>query len=211
MKRKYELVIFDLDGTLLDTSQGIFNSVRYAENKMGLRPVSDDVLRTFLGPPPQKMYSKIYGLNEKEAFMAAKLHREYGLKKAINEAVVYPNILDTLNFIGEEGYKLAVATLKSQNIAEKILSNYELLGYFDCVVGMDAYESMTKEQTISKAVLDTETKGEAVMVGDSIIDMIGAELAGADFIGALYGFGFSEPVDSKWHFIKDISELKKML
>lgn len=189
---KYELMIFDLDGTLLDTSPGIFNSVRYAEKKMGFEPIPDERLREFVGPPPREMYKKIYGVDEDTALQAAKYHREYGRTKAIYEASVYPGIEETLKILKDAGMKLAVATLKSQKIAENILENFELLQYFDSVVGMDESETMTKYKTILKVIEETETTGKAVMVGDSQYDLDGAEEAGVDFIAVLYGFGFDK-------------------
>lgn len=189
---KYELMIFDLDGTLLDTSPGIFNSVRYAEGKMGFEPIPDERLREFVGPPPKEMYKKIYGVDEDTALQAVRYHREYGKTKAIYEALIYPGMEETLKILKDAGMKLAVATLKSQKIAESVLKNFGLLQYFDSVVGMDESESTTKCQIIFKAIEDTETTGKAVMIGDSQYDLDGAEEAGVDFIAVLYGFGFDK-------------------
>lgn len=209
---KYELIIFDLDGTLLDTSPGIFNSVRYAEKRMKLKAIPDEQLKRFVGPPPKDMYMEVYGLSEEDALSAAGFHREYGREKAIYEAAIYPNIKDVLIQLKKMGIKLAVATLKSQSIAERILDNFELIDLFDTIVGMDDRESLSKAQTIIKAVSDTETKGKAVMVGDSRYDLEGAKEAGVHFIGVLYGFGFtSDDVGSEVIFINKIWELMKYL
>ena len=70
--KKYKLIIFDLDGTLLDTSKGIFNSVRYAEKMMGFEPLKDDKLKEFVGPPPKDMYMKDYGISEYDATILVK-------------------------------------------------------------------------------------------------------------------------------------------
>ena len=121
---KYELIIFDLDGTMLDTSPGIFNSVRYAEKKMGFKPIDENQLASFVGPPPKEMYMKTYNVDEETAMQAAKYHREYGREKAVFEASVYNGIPELLNSLKKSGVKLAVATLKSQTIAEKILKNF---------------------------------------------------------------------------------------
>ncbi len=185
----YDLVLFDLDGTLLDTSRGIFNSVRYAEEKMGFKRINDAQLKAFVGPPPKKMYMDIYGVDEETALAAAKYHREYGRNKAIFEAEVYPGIPDLLMHLKASGVKKGVATLKGQKIAEAILAEFGLLTYFDVVVGMDSQESLTKEDTIRLAMAQTNSTN-CLMVGDSEYDYQGACDASVDFIGVLYGFGF---------------------
>lgn len=190
MKKQYELVLFDLDGTLLDTSPGIFNSVRYAESQMGLTPIPNERLKEFVGPPPKKMYAQVYGLEEGCALLAAQKHREYSREKAIYEAKAYPGIENLLAKLKAQGYKLGVTTLKSQPIAETILEHYGLGRYFDVIIGMDAQESLTKCKTIQLAIEKTNTTGKVVLIGDSQYDYDGAQEAGADFIGVLYGFGF---------------------
>lgn len=131
---KYELVLFDLDGTLLDTSQGIFNSVRFAEKNMGFKPVEDKLLPLFVGPPPKKMYQKIYGVSEQEAIEATKYHRQYGVTQAIYEAKVYNHMVDLLRMLKQSDVKTGVATLKSQHIAEKVLEISGIKNFFDVIV-----------------------------------------------------------------------------
>lgn len=192
MDRKYELILFDLDGTLLDTSLGIFNSVRYAEKEMGFAPISSSRLAEFVGPPPKSMYMKMYGVEEEVALLAAQKHREYGRTKAVFEATVYPGIIDLLKCLKKQGYKLGVCTLKSQKIAETILQNFGLSQYFDTIVGMDEKESLTKSRTIQMAIKETNTTGRALMVGDSQYDYEGAIETRIDFIGVVYGFGLKK-------------------
>lgn len=191
MIKKYELIIFDLDGTLLDTSKGIFNSVRYTEKQLHLNHIEDYLLKEFVGPPPKLMYMKYYGLSENEALIAVEKHREYGRTKGIYEAKQYAGITETLINLKKNGYKLAVATLKSQDIAEKILKNFNLKEYFNCIFGMDCKETLTKSMIIRNAIkeckcVDTLT----VMVGDTQSDFLGASETGIDFVGVKYGFGF---------------------
>lgn len=188
---KYELVLFDLDGTLLNTSLGIFNSVRYVEKQMGFKRLDDKLLKQFIGPPPKVMYKKIYGISDAAAVKATYFHREYGAKKAIYEAIIYDNIDKVLQYIKNKGVKAGVATLKSQHIAEKVLDIVGIKEFFDVIVGMDESESLTKYDIIKSAIHKTSTKGKVLMVGDSQYDYEGAVKADVDFIGVLYGFGFS--------------------
>ena len=207
MKKQYELIIFDLDGTLLDTSEGIFNSVRYAEKCMGFEPISDVRLREFVGPPPKSMYMQVYGANEEDAVLATQKHREYGKTKAIYEAKVYSGMEKTLQILKSQGYKLAVATLKSQKIAEVVLENFKLAKYFDVIIGMNESENLTKCMTIQMAIEQTQTTGWTLMVGDSQYDYDGAKEAEVDFVGALYGFGFDGSYEGRFATIKNPSEL----
>ena len=206
----FELILFDLDGTLLDTSTGIFNSVRFAERKMNLIKISDERLKEFVGPPPKKMYMEVYGLDETSALQAARYHREYGRTKAVYEAKPYPDMMRTLQQLKQRGFRLGVATLKSQEIAEEVLRVNGLLGLFDCVVGMDKDETRKKVDTIHIAQQQTDSKA-TVLVGDSAYDYEGAMAAGIDFIGALYGFGFKESEVYSFDTIKAPVELLSIL
>lgn len=207
MNKKYDLVIFDLDGTLLDTSPGIFGSVRYAEEMLGLTPLSDSELRFFVGPPPKSMYMKMYGLDEETASLAAKYHREYGRQKAVYQAKPYPYISQVLFELKKSGYKLAVGTLKSQLIAEKVLEITNISKYFDIIIGMDDNEHLTKSMIIDLIVEKTGSD-KAVMVGDSIYDYDGATESNIDFLGVLYGFGFNQ--NEEYSFLT-VSETKEII
>jgi len=188
---KYNLIIFDLDGTLLDTSEGIYKSVRYAETKMGFLPIDEQKLHFFIGPPPVEMYKKIYGVDDATAQKATSYHREYGRTKAIYEAIPYKNIRFLLAKLCEKSYKLAVATLKQQEIAETLLEMYDLKKYFNIIVGMNAQETYTKSFLIEQAIKKAGTNNAAVMIGDTVYDEAGAREVGIDFISVSYGFGFS--------------------
>lgn len=205
----YDLIIFDLDGTLLDTSQGIFNSVRYTEKYMGLSPINDEDLRKFVGPPPKEMYKEKYGLSEEMALEAAKKHREYGKTKAIYEAKLYPDVFDTLSILKNNGIKLAVATLKLKSIADEVLRFNNLYGFFDAIVGMDENESITKTETIIMAEKIIDSSGSVLMVGDSLYDYEGAIDANVDFLGVLYGFGFNVNKKYKFNTIKRFNDILK--
>ena len=187
----YDLIVFDLDGTLLDTSLGIRNSVRYAEEQLHLSPIPDGMLKKFIGPPPKDMYKKIYGLSEKRALEAAEKHRKYGREKGFLEARPYPGIESLLDFLRSYKIGLAVATLKQQAVAEKVLRNAAMDHFFDVIIGMKEQETLTKAEIIRLCVLETGAQ-KVLMVGDTEYDYEGAKKAGVDFIGVTYGFGFKE-------------------
>ena len=205
-KKGYDTIIFDLDGTLLDTSEGIFGSVRYAEEKMHLKSIDDKMLASFLGPPPKEMYKTIYGLSEIEASAAAKAHREYSAKRGMYEAKVYFGMEESLKTLQNRGYRMAVATLKNQTIAEAILEYFGIRGFFETIVGMDEAESLSKKETISIAAERTGASFP-IMVGDSKYDYYGATEANVDFLGVLYGFGFKNNEEFLFKTIKTPKEL----
>ena len=189
--KHYHTILFDLDGTLLDTSKGVFGSVRYAQQKMGFPPLPEARLQEFVGPPPVKSYQKIFGVDEASAQKAAAFHREYGKIKGILEAEHYPGMKKLLETLKNSGKKIGVATLKREDIAKQVLKNFELFHYFDTVVGIDQGESLTKADTIRIALQRMEESSkQAVLIGDSLYDAVGAREAGIDFIGVTYGFGF---------------------
>ena len=159
---------------------------------MGLPPTAEENLRKFVGPPPAEIYRELYGLNEEASLQAAMWHREYGRNKAIYEASLYDGVPETLTRLSEQGYILAVATLKRQDIAERVLSFYGIDGYFAHIVGMNMEETDTKAGLIKRICEweDVISGSEALMIGDSFYDYEGAVEAGVDFVGVSYGFGF---------------------
>ncbi len=195
--KRYDAVVFDLDGTLLDTSEGIWRSVSYVIETMKLPPVSDDVMRTFIGPPIQKSFARVYGLDEKEANAAADIFRNRYKDTDILLATPYGGIFEAIRSLSEAGVRSGVATYKRQDYAEKILVHFGFDKVCDVICGSDFEGKLTKKDIIENAVksLGVSDKKKAVMVGDSDNDAIGASEMGVDFIGVTYGFGFDGDKD----------------
>jgi len=207
--RKYDLVIFDLDGTLADTSIGIYNSVRYAEKSLKLTPIVDDKLHMFVGPPPAKMYEKMYGLTKEEAYSAAIRHREYGSKKGYKESKLYDGIEKLLYDLKREGFMLAVATLKKEETAIELLKFHGIFSMFNAVIGMDNQELKTKSSILDE-VIKKCSSNSPILIGDTDNDFLGAKECGIDFIGVTYGFGFSE-ADNQINYAKSPNDILSIL
>ena len=195
--KRYDAVVFDLDGTLLDTSEGIWRSVGYVIETMKLPAISDDVMRTFIGPPIQRSFARVYGLDEKEANAAADIFRNRYKDTDILLARPYDGIFEAIRSLSEAGVRSGVATYKRQDYAEKILVHFGFDKVCDVICGSDFDGKLTKKDIIENAIsrLGVTDKKRAVMVGDSDNDAIGAAEMGVDFIGVTYGFGFAADED----------------
>lgn len=196
-------VIFDLDGTLLDTSEGVISSVEKMIDHYGFRKLSREELETFIGPPISKSVIRHYGLDDEKALEAMKYFRkEYisenpgGEKADLFKGSVYPGMEILLQDLRNLGIRVGVATYKQENQAIALLEDKDIAKYFDVIHGADPEGKLTKADVVALSIKELgHTPEETVMVGDSDNDAIGAEGADALFIGVTYGFGFKKPED----------------
>jgi len=193
----YNLVLFDLDGTLTQSEFGIFSSVQYALEKFGIHETDPKNLRRFIGPPLYVSFSEFYGLTGDDGELAVKYYREVYEKDGYKEAPVYDGIKDTLKALKEQGKRLMVVTSKPQEMADRVVENVGVAEFFDAVVGPGREMlSPSKTDLINKALKLAGSDGkDAVMVGDRKFDIEGANGAGIDSIGVLYGYGSREELE----------------
>ncbi len=184
-------VLFDLDGTLLDTTGGVMDAVRRTVEQLGLELLEEETLRKFVGPPMQLSFEVHYGMNPEEALKSANLFRDNYKKYSLFEAELYPGVLELLGFLKEKGVHIAVATNKSHDNAVQILKKFGIDLYCECMLGSDLGGKLKKADIIEECIrrMDID-RACAVYVGDSSFDSDGARQAGLDFIGVTYGFGF---------------------
>lgn len=186
------LVIFDLDGTLMDTSSGILLAVRDAIKEHGMPELTEEQIRTFIGPPIQWSFEAQYGISKEQAQSMADSFRVLYSTKHLFEAVPYTGIYNLLNAINARGLKSAIATYKREDYALRLLKHYHFDDYTDIMYGGDNDGTLKKRDIIQKCI---DTAGitdlnEVVMVGDTLHDANGAKELGVDFIGVSFGFGF---------------------
>lgn len=193
--KKYEVAVFDVDGTLLDTTEGILASVRYTIHKMGFVPLSEEQMLTFIGPPIQDSFSQVYHLEGEILQTIATCFRNRYKDFELFKAVPYDGIYELLDALSDKGIKLAVATYKRQDYAEAILKHFGFDKYTDILYGADHENKLKKMDIIKKCMDDLRIYdySKAVMIGDSRHDAIGAQKIGIDFIGVTYGFDFKLP------------------
>ena len=194
----YDLVLFDLDGTLTQSEFGIFSSVQYALEKFGIHETDPKNLRRFIGPPLYVSFSEFYGLTGDDGELAVKYYREVYEKDGYKEAPVYDGIKDTLQALKAKGKRLMVVTSKPQEMADRVVENVGVAEFFDAVVGPGREMlSPSKTDLINKALKIAGSDGkDAVMVGDRKFDIEGANGAGIDSVGVLYGYGSREELET---------------
>ncbi|NME06790.1 HAD family hydrolase [Psychrobacillus sp. BL-248-WT-3] len=214
--RKYEIILFDLDGTLSDPKIGITTSIQYGLEKMGILEKDLEKLECFIGPPLQISFADHYGFNEKQCHQAIAFYRERFIETGMYENELYEGIIPLLEKLKAAGKKLAVATSKPTVFAIEILKYFQIEDYFDVVAGSELDGTRSAKAEIIQYVLDEfqdKTKDSFVMIGDRKHDMIGANLTGIDSIGVTYGFGSSEELEhaSATYIVDNIEELEKII
>ena len=186
------LVIFDLDGTLVDTSEGIFDTARFTAMQLGIdADVPMERMRRFIGPPLDECFRIVYNLND------GQIRKAYPVYQARYRACgqflgkVYDGIPQVLSALHGRGYLLAVGTLKNESVSLSLLGHFGLLDYFDVVHGDAEQGGRTKSDVLSLILSDLHLPpSDALLVGDSMHDQNGAAAVGVSFIAAAYGFGF---------------------
>lgn len=188
-------VLFDLDGTLIDSREGISNAANYAADCMGLPPMPFAQLREFIGPPLVELFRCGYGMEPRQAQEAVAHYREYYNEKGKDEFAVYDGIPETLQGLRDAGMEVALCTAKPEKFAVPILQKS----------GMDAYIQQVFAATLSRTVSHKADLVEeaqrtlslpCVMVGDRCFDIDAAHHCGAESVGVLYGFGTRQEIEN---------------
>ncbi len=182
-------VLFDLDGTLTRSEEGIWNSVRYVAEKKSL-PVPDaDTLRKFIGPPLVYSFREYMGMSEEEAVEAQNLYRERYNIKGLFENRIYPGIRGVLRMLKARGARLGIVTGKPEKATGRILAHFGLDRYFErirCATDNHADKTLLIQACVP------EKDAEIWMVGDRKFDMEGGRGAGVHTLGVTYGYGSEE-------------------
>lgn len=186
-----EAILFDLDGTLLDTSEGICHSVRYTLDQLQLPQPSEESLREFVGPPIQESLMRYGELSMEEAQRGANIFRNFYKSQALFEASLYDGIIPMLEQSREQGLKIGVATYKREDYAIDILKHFEIAKYCDVMHGADNDNKLTKADIIELCCEELcVLKQNIILVGDTEHDAKGASQAGIKFCAVTWGFGY---------------------
>ncbi len=195
---RYSALLFDVDGTLLDTGPGLIAAIDYTVKRENLHPLDDATIRSFIGPPIQDSFRRVYGLSTEEAWRVATVFRSFYQGDALLMAKPYDGILDVCAELTRRNVPIAIATYKRQDYAERILKHFGFDRFTTHLFGSDFEGKLTKADIIAQAATSLGVPHEdALMVGDTKHDAIGAEQAGMPFLGVTYGYGFATEEEAR--------------
>ncbi len=195
---KYDIAVFDVDGTLLDTKPGILKAIREMLRLQGLRDITPEEIPMFIGPPIQDTMKKVFHMSVEEAQECANVFRGlYKQEGYLLEAKRYPGIMEVCEELQKRDIKVAIATFKREDYAINICRHFGFHRYSDVIHGADNNNKLKKPDIIRLCLEDMNCKdySRAVMIGDSSYDALGAQGLGLDFIGVTYGFDFKSTED----------------
>ena len=188
-------ILFDLDGTLTDSGEGIINCAKLALQHYGLPIPSEAELRTFVGPPLHDSFVH-FGVPVEEADNAIKIYRSRYIPIGKFENHPYEGIREVLEKLKALGHTLYVATSKPEGMSVEILEHFDLAKYFDIIAGASFDRSRSsKEDVIAYLLSRCGDYAEKIMVGDTAFDVIGAKAHGIPTVGVSWGYGKVEDME----------------
>lgn len=182
-------ILFDLDGTLTDSGEGIMNCAALALERLGIPLPPRDALRVFVGPPLHDTFLK-FGVPEGRVDEAIEIYRSRYVPIGKFENTPYPGIRELLEKLRFQGHKLYVATSKPEALSIEILEHFDLARFFDRICGASVDRSRSSKDAVIRYLLDSvDTPEDMVMVGDTVFDVLGAAAHGIKAVGVSWGYG----------------------
>ena len=188
----FDLIMFDLDGTLTDPKEGITKCVQYALRACGVEENDLERLTPVIGPPLVDGFMNFYRFDRETALAAVEKYRERFRDTGIFENRVFDGVKEMLANLKRAGKRIALATSKPHIFADRILEHYGLMPYFDVTVGAEFDGTRNEKAEVIREVLRLCPQADSpVMVGDRRYDVEGAHACGIPCIGVR--FGYAEP------------------
>jgi phosphoglycolate phosphatase len=213
LENKYKVAIFDLDGTLMNTSPGIFTTANWTMKQLG-KPIETDLkqLAKFVGPPLKECFKVTFDLEDELIEKACTIFRKGYDEHGKHLAIPYEGMADLLETLNENNIICSVATMKYESPARDMIIEQDLDKYFKLVYGSDFEGIKTKASIITQILNELNVdKSEAVLIGDTLHDLRGAKEAGIDFIGVSYGFGFTSDYEITDYMVALCANPKEVL
>lgn len=185
-------ILFDLDGTLTDSGEGIINCAAPALEHFGIPIPQRDALRVFVGPPLHDTFRQ-FGVPEDQVDEAIRIYRSRYVPIGKFENTPYPGIRELLEKLRAQGHRLFVATSKPEDMSVEILEHFDLARFFDRICGASLDRSRSSKDAVIAYLLQQHGAGDQmVMVGDTVFDILGAAAHGIPAVGVAWGYGSVE-------------------
>lgn len=203
---RYSAVIFDFDGTICDTGEGILKSAKYALEAFGYNAPDYEELTCFIGPPLLITFQEKFGADAARADELVKKFRERYTNKGVFESKLYDGIKELLISLKKDNIKIGIASSKPQEYIETLLDHFGIKSYFDVICGVTfTADCESKASIIARCQKELNIAGnECIMVGDKKYDIEGAKTNLIDSVGVLWGYGTKfEHIEAGAKFIID--------
>jgi len=208
-----KLIIFDLDGTVNDSSPGIMYCFQRTGEAYGITDIAPEMLRSGLCGPFEDNISRILGLKPEQVSQAISIYVEHYTEKGASMCEMFPGVRETILDLKGKGYLIGLATMMVNEYARETLRRYGILDLFDTVHGTNFTTPYAKEDLIDFCLMDLDIQPEeAVLVGDGIDDHRAAMVSGTGFIAAKYGYGIKDEycentgIEGIWK-VSDLSDM----
>lgn len=214
---RYNVLLWDLDGTLTDPKEGITRSVQYALERLDYPFREADDLDWMIGPPLIESFKILFQTTDETILnRAISIYRERYRELGLYENNVYPGIPELLAQLKENGCRHLVATSKPKVFAEKILQHFSLDAYFSVIMGSELNGQFVEKDCLIAEVLKTvpaSARSKTVMIGDRSYDVHGARCNQIDIISVGYGYGTGEELRaaSPDYIVQSVADLGKLL
>ena len=213
--KKYKVILFDVDGTLVESSVGVTLGVAHTLRRYGIEPPPCEELKKFIGPPLRESFRNFYGFEGEALSQVEYVFREYYDKKGINEMTLYPGIKSLLHDLKNAGAVVATASSKPYRHVKRVLENFGIAQYFDYVGAADHERGIVEKEDVLQELLSNTgyAPSECLLVGDRLYDIVGAHKFGIDCAGVLYGFGSRSELEEYGadYIISSVEELREFL
>ena len=218
--KKYDVIAFDLDGTLSDPAHGLIQGFVYCFKKLGIRYESEEELRKYIGPSLYEEWQEDFGFTPDEANDAIEVFREYYNIYGWWDNTLYDGIPEMLGALKKAGKKVVLATSKPLDTAKKVLELFGLTEYFDFIGGAVNHQNDQKWQVLNWSlssvgvdINDPAQRAKCIMIGDRKYDAEGAKICGVDSMGVLYGHGTEEEMNASGFtvLVRTVPEILEIL
>lgn len=218
--KKYDVIAFDLDGTLSDPAKGLIQGFVYCFKKLGLPYDNQEELRKYIGPSLYEEWQEDFGFTPQEANDAIEVFREYYNIYGWWDNELYDGIPEMLSALKKAGKKVVLATSKPLDTAKKVLALFGLTDYFDFIGGAVSHQNDQKWQVLNWSLSsvgvdlnDPDSLAKCILVGDRKYDAEGAQICGIDSMGVLYGHGTEEEIYASGFtlYASSVSDITKTL